>query len=189
MEMIGIQGPSARREASSRRTTPTTETTIKIDEIDDAQHCRRRECPVERRDAVAWRRFESWISHEAEQQRERKMDDAGLSVVEDTDTDHVGDRRGIPELEQRPCDGNHAERHADRAGRAAPAKIGLRDQFFEIDVARRRRIVLYLRCDPFHMPPSTQPRCRGRTALSPRPFVTSSLFPCRISPQPDAAAP
>ncbi|MNY10884.1 hypothetical protein D3C86_1438840 [compost metagenome] len=83
---------------------------------------------VGERHAVARRALERRIGEEGQQQGEGQVDRAGLGVVEHAEAEHERQRRGDPQLEQRPGQGQAGDHRGHRAhGQAAAHVLG--DQF------------------------------------------------------------
>ena len=132
-------GPSARRVASSSSTMPTPATTrsacgqagpfgqlvVEEEEVAGAEGADQGEDPVLDRDAVARRALEGRPARVGEEDREGEVDGAGLGVVQDRQDvgNHEGQRRGDPQLKQRPEQGHASQQQAHRSGRAAQARL------------------------------------------------------------------
>ncbi len=69
--------------------------------------------------------------------RKSQMDGARFAVVEDQHAERKRQRRGDPELEQRPDDGHRREKNRRQADRFATAGIGFGDEPGERVVAGR----------------------------------------------------
>ena len=94
--------------------------------------------PVDKRHAVARRRHEGRVRRERQEQREAQVKRARLGVAEDAEAQDVGQRRGVPELEQRPGDGDRIDQPSGTAARLAPAGIGFGDKLLQVDIRRHR---------------------------------------------------
>ena len=91
----------------------------------DGQH------PVEQRHVAARRTAEGRPGQKGQRQRERQVDGARLGVVEDAEAQHEGQRRRIPELEQRPGQRQAKDQPRREAAGLAPAGVGFGDQLLQ----------------------------------------------------------
>ncbi len=73
---------------------------------------------------------------EGKEDREGQVDRARLGIVEDAQADDERDRRGEPELKQRPAKRDQHDEHADRPGGGAPAGVRGGDEFVELGLAK-----------------------------------------------------
>ena len=87
------------------------------------------------REAKLNRRARGGIGREGEEQSESEVERPRLGVVEDAEADHEGDRRGDPELEQRPCESDDQDQFACKARRRSPACVGGGDEFIQLRLA------------------------------------------------------
>jgi hypothetical protein len=77
-----------------------------------------------------------WKTEKGEQQTEAEVQRPRLGVVQDSPADLEGQRRGVPQLPQRPGDRDgEDDLAADAAGRAPPG-IGVGDELLELVVGR-----------------------------------------------------
>ena len=115
--MIASAGPTARRAASSSSTTPITETTTSGGRrqarpqrdlaVEDEQiHAAPTPSAASTQSVTGMRLrgedFSAGNVAKASRNANDQVDDARLAVVDDAEIQLVGQRRGVPELEQRP---------------------------------------------------------------------------------------
>ena len=104
-----------------RKADPIKRKTRRCDRIDPGKHRQGRRAP-----------YGAGEGRIGQKQGKGQMDGARLGVVENEKVEDEGERRGIPELEQRPRQ-RHAEQNPARNPvRCAGAGIGHRDQIFGI---------------------------------------------------------
>ena len=125
-----------------RQARAQNEVAIEHDEIEHAGDRRRRQGPVDERHVVARRGLEGRVAGEGQEQREAQMKAARLGVAEHAEAEHEGQRRGIPELEQRPRHGHRHDGLGGKPGRLAPADVGLGHQLLEVGLAGARRCTI-----------------------------------------------
>jgi hypothetical protein len=70
-------------------------------------------------------------AEEGEQQRHAEVQRARLGVVQDRPAEFERQRRGVPELEQRPGDRDREDQLAGEAARVAAAGVGVRDDLLQ----------------------------------------------------------
>ena len=87
---------------------------------------------------LARRRLERRVSEEPEEERERQVQRARLGVVQDPEAERERQRRGVPELEQRPGDRDAEDELAGETGQLAAAGVGFGDELLEIGAPRLR---------------------------------------------------
>jgi hypothetical protein len=95
------------------------------------------------------------------------MERARLGIAEHTEAEHEGERRGVPQLEQRPRQRDAEDDPAGEAFGLAPAGVGFGDELFEIDA----------RCGPgfHHASPDATPQ-GGRSVCALRPASADQLI-------------
>ena len=150
---------------------------------------RRRERPIEKRHVAARRGLEGRIAGKRQEQREAQVKAARLGVAEHAEAQHERQRRGIPQLEQRPGD-------ATSMMALAGSRHGLRPPISASATSCSRSALLAPAVAPFAV--MTSPRdlaCKRPRAPTPAPRATQPLpaitsaspFPCSISRRPHAA--
>ena len=72
---------------------------------------------------------------EGQEDREGEVDGARLGIVEDAEAEHEGDRRGNPDLEQRPRQCDDRDEGADRPLLTARAGVRRCDEFVKLRLA------------------------------------------------------
>ena len=110
-----------------RQARPQRDFVVEHQEVHRRRNAERRQDPVGDRDAVARRPFQRRKGGEGQQEGERQMDDARLAVGDHAEIELVGQRRGVPELEQRPGQRDRENVLLFEAGRLAAPGIGFGD--------------------------------------------------------------
>ena len=106
---------------------------IEQEQVRAAERRHQRKHPVRHRNPVPRRGLGERIGEVGAEQRQRQMQRAHLRVVENEDAEGERQRRRVPELQQRPADAGRRQNQARRPDGLAPAEVGLRDQFADVD--------------------------------------------------------
>ncbi len=144
-----------------RLARPQGELVVEDIEIRAAERPYGGEHPVCPRYPLARRRLERRERHERQEDRQREVDRAGLGVVEDAEPQDERERRGVPDLEDRPATGQESEERSDPPARVAAADVRFLDELIQLVAGvRLRRLGLH--------PPSSS-ETGGRQVPSARP--------------------
>jgi hypothetical protein len=76
--------------------------------------------------------FDERKTEKGEKQRNAQVQRARLGIVQDRPAEFERQRRGVPELEQRPGDRDGEDQPAGNAARVAAAEIGVRDDLLKL---------------------------------------------------------
>ena len=136
---------------------PLGNRSVKDEEVGSADRGEHGQDPVLGRDVVARRALEGGIGEEREKDREGQMDRARLGVVENPEPDHERDRRGDPDLEQRPEQRAAQNNLLGHARRLAAPGICRRNKIGKLFFARRcARLAFFSHSVPPYGSPAAQ---------------------------------
>ena len=114
---------------------------IEQKQVRAAEGGHRREHPVLHGDPVARRGLAKGVREEAQEEPERKVQRPHLGVIQDEGVEGERQRRGVPELQQRPADAGHRQNCAANPGRLARAEIGFLDQLPNVRALDHRTLL------------------------------------------------
>ena len=109
---------------------------VEQEQVSRTEGRHRRQHPVLHRYVVAWRAFERRIRGKGEEDGEGEVDGARFGVVEHEHAQRERQRRGDPELEQRPRQRHHQQQLGGETGGLASAGVGLGDDLLELFVGQ-----------------------------------------------------
>jgi hypothetical protein len=120
-----------------RRARPLGDLGVEEVQVGSAEGSHRGERPVGQGHGPTGRGLERGKEREREEDRDREVDGARLGVVEQAEAQDERQRRGVPDLEQRPATRDQREEEADPAAGLPATEVGLLDELLELLAAER----------------------------------------------------